>query len=138
MGYLPITNRKRKSIKVAKAPLKCKLVKLMVRKINNYVLFLNKFGLVLVSPIDNTRMDLVIPGEQHMYLRAATSQERQLWLVALGSAKACVQSRNRKDSSESVKCRFKKFFSLFCNFYLRIQTIIDYKISTILDFFKIS
>jgi pleckstrin family protein A (phosphoinositide binding specific) protein 8 len=43
-------------------------------------------------------MDLVIPGEQHIYLRAATSQERQQWLVALGSAKACVTTRNRKDS----------------------------------------
>jgi len=45
-------------------------------------------------------MDLVIPGEQHIYLRAATSQERQQWLVALGSAKACVTTRNRKDSGD--------------------------------------
>lgn len=51
-----------------------------------------------VNPVDGTRMDLVIPGEQHIYLRAATSQERQQWLVALGSAKACVTTRNRKDS----------------------------------------
>jgi len=54
-----------------------------------------------VNSIDMTRLDLVIPGEQHMYLRAATSQERQLWLVALGTAKACVQSRNRKELSEN-------------------------------------
>lgn len=53
------------------------------------------FNVISVSQIDNTRMDLVIPGEQHMYLRAATSQERQQWLVSLGSSKACV--RNRKD-----------------------------------------
>lgn len=45
-------------------------------------------------------MDVVIPGEQHIYLRAATSQERQQWLVALGSAKACVTTRNRKDSGD--------------------------------------
>lgn len=51
-------------------------------------------------------MDLVIPGEQHMYLRAATSLERQQWLVALGSAKACVQSKNRSDSSESTNSTF--------------------------------
>lgn len=50
--------------------------------------------------MDNTRMDLVIPGEQHMYLRAATSQERQQWLVALGTAKAC-ENRNRKKSGIS-------------------------------------
>jgi pleckstrin family protein A (phosphoinositide binding specific) protein 8 len=47
-------------------------------------------------------MDLVIPGEQHIYLRAATSQERQQWLVALGSAKACVTTRNRKDSGAAA------------------------------------
>ncbi|XP_075220939.1 pleckstrin homology domain-containing family A member 3-like isoform X2 [Lycorma delicatula] len=45
---------------------------------------------IVVSNVDNTRMDLVIPGEKHMYLRAATSQERQQWLVALGSSKACL------------------------------------------------
>lgn len=50
-----------------------------------------------------TRLDLDIPGEQHLYLKAATPQERQGWLVALGSAKACVQSRNKKDTSESIK-----------------------------------
>lgn len=46
-------------------------------------------------------MDLVIPGEQHLYLRASTSQERQEWLVALGSAKACV--RKGKDNGK-VHC----------------------------------
>jgi hypothetical protein len=62
-----------------------------------------------VNPIDSTRLDLVIPGEQHMYLRAATSQERQQWLVALGSAKACVHKRTRNDPSEfkvNNNCRF--------------------------------
>ncbi|XP_071050685.1 pleckstrin homology domain-containing family A member 3-like isoform X1 [Onthophagus taurus] len=54
-----------------------------------------------VNYIDITRMDLVIPGEQHMYLRAPTSQERQKWLVALGTAKACVQTKNRKDSADT-------------------------------------
>lgn len=47
-------------------------------------------------------MDLVIPGEQHMYLKAATPQERQQWLVALGTAKACVSNRKGKENSESV------------------------------------
>ncbi|OWR45214.1 putative pleckstrin proteiny domain-containing family A [Danaus plexippus plexippus] len=45
-----------------------------------------------VNNIDNTRLDLVIPGQQHMYLRAPSPQDRQKWLVALGSAKACVES----------------------------------------------
>lgn len=51
----------------------------------------------VVHQIDSTRMDLVIPGEQHLYLRAATSQERQQWLVALGTAKACVFHSKQKD-----------------------------------------
>ncbi|KAJ2952650.1 hypothetical protein O0L34_g6982 [Tuta absoluta] len=46
-----------------------------------------------VNPIDLTRMDLVIPGQQHMYLKAPSPQDRQKWLVALGSAKACVDSK---------------------------------------------
>ncbi|XP_019878206.1 pleckstrin homology domain-containing family A member 3 isoform X2 [Aethina tumida] len=52
-----------------------------------------------VHSIDTTRLDLVIPGEQHIYLKAATSQERQQWLVALGSAKACVHG-HRKDAND--------------------------------------
>lgn len=55
-----------------------------------------------MSPIDHSRMDLVIPGEQHMYLKAATPQERQQWLVALGTAKACVSNRKGKENSESI------------------------------------
>lgn len=46
-----------------------------------------------MNNIDNTRLDLVIPGQQHMYLRAPSPQDRQKWLVALGSAKACVESK---------------------------------------------
>ncbi|KOB68270.1 putative pleckstrin-like proteiny domain-containing protein, partial [Operophtera brumata] len=47
-----------------------------------------------VNCIDNTRLDLVIPGQQHMYLKAPSPQDRQKWLVALGSAKACVRSKS--------------------------------------------
>jgi hypothetical protein len=44
----------------------------------------------LVHHTDASRIDLIIPGEAHFYLRAATPQDRQKWVVALGSAKACV------------------------------------------------
>lgn len=47
-----------------------------------------------VNIIDTTRLDLVIPGQQHMYLKAPSPQDRQKWLVALGSAKACVDSKS--------------------------------------------
>lgn len=36
---------------------------------------------------EGTRMDIVVPGEQHFYLRALSFKDRQQWLVALGSAK---------------------------------------------------
>ncbi|XP_026758099.1 pleckstrin homology domain-containing family A member 3-like [Galleria mellonella] len=49
-----------------------------------------------VNNIDNSRLDLVIPGQQHMYLRAPSPQDRQKWLVALGSAKACVDFKESK------------------------------------------
>lgn len=66
-------------------------------------------------------MDLVIPGEQHMYLRAATSQERQQWLVALGSAKACEQSCNRKkndDHPDELKTK-KSELRLYCDLLMQ-------------------
>jgi pleckstrin family protein A (phosphoinositide binding specific) protein 8 len=53
-------------------------------------------------------VDVTLPGEQHFYLRASTSHERQQWLVALGSAKAC--DRVTKDSNEPSKNE------LFCSF----------------------
>mgnify|MGYP005981121947 CR=1 FL=1 len=77
--------------------------------------------MVVVNPMDSTRLDLVIPGEQHMYLRAATSQERQQWLVALGSAKACVHKRTRNDTSKWKIPNYIAFteqmeLSIFCDF----------------------
>lgn len=74
-----------------------------------------------MNGIDSTRMDLVIPGEQHMYLRAATSQERQQWLVALGSAKACEQNRNRKksaDNPDALKTK-KSELRLYCDLLMQ-------------------
>lgn len=41
-----------------------------------------------VHPTDTLRVDIVIPYEQHFYLKAPSSHERHAWLVALGSAKA--------------------------------------------------
>ena len=53
---------------------------------NIIVLFIS----LLVHATDQTRLDLIIPGEQHFYVKAANPQERQEWLVALGSAKASI------------------------------------------------
>nr|XP_032831320.1 pleckstrin homology domain-containing family A member 8-like isoform X2 [Petromyzon marinus] len=53
---------------------------------------------IQVCPSDDSRLELVIPGEQHFYLRTTSAAERQCWVVALGSAKACLtDSRTRKE-----------------------------------------
>ncbi|CAG6016412.1 unnamed protein product [Menidia menidia] len=50
---------------------------------------------IKVPPSDSTRLELIIPGEQHFYVRAVNAAERQRWLVALGSSKAGTQDRNK-------------------------------------------
>eukprot|EP00731_Ephydatia_muelleri_P038794 Em0913g1a len=42
---------------------------------------------IMVHPNDPLRMDIIIPRERHLYLRAPSNSERQEWLVALGSMK---------------------------------------------------
>ncbi len=37
---------------------------------------------------DNTRVDLIVANDQHLYLKACDYKERQKWLVALASQKA--------------------------------------------------
>ncbi|XP_044734461.1 pleckstrin homology domain-containing family A member 3-like [Chrysoperla carnea] len=73
-----------------------------------------------VNAIDNTRMDLVIPGEQHMYLKAASSQERQKWLVALGSAKACVRTYTDMTDPATDALKSKKSeLRLYCDLLMQ-------------------
>ncbi|XP_052002407.1 pleckstrin homology domain-containing family A member 8-like [Xyrauchen texanus] len=55
---------------------------------------------IQVHPSDFTRVDLVIPGEQYFYLRAINAAERQKWLVALGTAKACLTDNRTKREKE--------------------------------------
>lgn len=57
-----------------------------------------------------------------MYLKASSKQERQQWLVALGSSKACMTTRSRKDmdqgSGDSLKS--KKFeLKLYCDLLMQ-------------------
>ncbi|KAM5158291.1 pleckstrin homology domain-containing family A member 8 [Mantella aurantiaca] len=75
---------------------------------------------IQVHPTDSTRMDLAIPGEQYFYLKARTVAERQQWLVALGSAKACITDiRTKKekefsDSTEALKTKMSEL-RLYCD-----------------------
>lgn len=41
-----------------------------------------------VNKNDNTRVDLIVANDQHLYLKACDYKERQKWLVALASQKA--------------------------------------------------
>ncbi|CAH2267636.1 pleckstrin homology domain-containing family A member 3-like [Pararge aegeria] len=74
-----------------------------------------------VNHIDNTRLDLVIPGQQHMYLRAPSPQHRQKWLVALGSAKACVESLvdTKGTGYEDSLCHKKSELHLYCDLLMQ-------------------
>lgn len=55
---------------------------------------------ISVHPTDTVRIDLKIPPDQYIYLRAATPAERQQWLVALGTAKACLTTMKHNGHSE--------------------------------------
>ncbi|CAH2282708.1 pleckstrin homology domain-containing family A member 8 isoform X1 [Pelobates cultripes] len=75
---------------------------------------------IQVHPSDNTRMDLAIPGEQYFYLKARTAAERQQWLVALGSAKACItdfRTKKEKEFSDNTDVLKKKMseLRLYCD-----------------------
>ncbi|KAL0272864.1 UNVERIFIED_CONTAM: hypothetical protein PYX00_005686 [Menopon gallinae] len=77
---------------------------------------------ISVHPTDNTRLDVIVPGEQHIYLKAASNQERQQWLVALGSTKACVTTRSRKESGDlyphSLKSK-RSELRLYCDLLMQ-------------------
>uniref|UniRef100_A0A2K5R7U2 Glycolipid transfer protein domain-containing protein n=1 Tax=Cebus imitator TaxID=2715852 RepID=A0A2K5R7U2_CEBIM len=56
------------------------------------------FCKIQIHSVDNTCMDLIIPGEQYFYLKARSEAKRQWWLVALESANACLtDSRTQKE-----------------------------------------
>ena len=77
---------------------------------------------ISVHTTDHCRLDLIIPSEQHFYVRAATSQERQQWLVALGSAKASkkIIGRNHEETpinrgshdKKNIQCWIKLVWGL--------------------------
>ncbi|KAG9276691.1 pleckstrin homology domain-containing family A member 8 [Astyanax mexicanus] len=78
---------------------------------------------IQVHPSDFTRVDLTIPGEQYFYLRAINAAERQKWLVALGSAKACLTDNRTKrekelqENTEALKTKMSEL-RLYCDLLL--------------------
>eukprot|EP00794_Sanderia_malayensis_P017395 gene17395-19137_t len=57
---------------------------------------------IYVHPTDPVRLDLKIPPENHIYLRASTPLERQQWLVALGTAKACRTDTSYEQQQQQI------------------------------------
>ncbi|XP_034769940.2 pleckstrin homology domain-containing family A member 3-like isoform X1 [Acipenser ruthenus] len=84
---------------------------------------------IKVHAADSTRLELMIPGEQYFYLQALNAAERQKWLVALGTAKACLaDSRTKKekelrDASQTLKGKMSEL-RLYCDLLLeQVQQI---------------
>ncbi|XP_060677030.1 pleckstrin homology domain-containing family A member 3-like isoform X2 [Hemiscyllium ocellatum] len=79
---------------------------------------------IKVHTADFTRMDLIIPGEQYFYLKAVNAAERQKWLVALGSAKACLaDSRSKKEreiseTEDTLKSKMSEL-RLYCDLLMQ-------------------
>ncbi|XP_010800153.1 pleckstrin homology domain-containing family A member 3 isoform X3 [Bos indicus] len=87
---------------------------------------------IKVHSADNTRMELIIPGEQHFYMKAVNAAERQRWLVALGSSKACLtDTRTKKEkeiseTSESLKTKMSEL-RLYCDLLMKqVHTIQEF------------
>ncbi|NXE21867.1 PKHA3 protein, partial [Ardeotis kori] len=87
---------------------------------------------IKVHATDNTRMELIIPGEQHFYMKAVNAAERQRWLVALGSAKACLaDTRTKKEkeiseTNESLKTKMSEL-RLYCDLLMKqVHTIQEF------------
>lgn len=53
-------------------------------------------------------MELIIPGEQHFYVKSVNAAERQRWLVALGSSKACLADTRTKKEKGNIKYKQDK------------------------------
>ncbi|XP_014005679.1 pleckstrin homology domain-containing family A member 3 isoform X1 [Salmo salar] len=84
---------------------------------------------IKVHATDNTRLELIIPGEQHFYVKAVNVAERQKWLVALGSSKAgLADTRANKgkeitEKTESLKTKMSEL-RLYCDLLMQqVHTI---------------
>uniref|UniRef100_A0A3B3S8G0 Pleckstrin homology domain-containing family A member 8 n=1 Tax=Paramormyrops kingsleyae TaxID=1676925 RepID=A0A3B3S8G0_9TELE len=82
---------------------------------------------IQVHSSDSTRVDLTIPGEQYFYLRAINAAQRQKWLVALGTAKACLTDNRTKrekelqENAEALKIKMSEL-RIYCDLLLQQVT----------------
>lgn len=69
---------------------------------------------IKVHPSDVTRLELIIPGEQHFYVRAVNAAERQRWLVALGSSKAGTVDSHKHKSPDCLRTKMSEL-RIYCD-----------------------
>ncbi|XP_067116702.1 pleckstrin homology domain-containing family A member 3 isoform X1 [Osmerus mordax] len=75
---------------------------------------------IKVHPSDSSRVELIIPGEQHFYVKAVNAAERQRWLVALGSSKAgllytgSTMERELTERTDSLRTKMSEL-RLYCD-----------------------
>lgn len=78
---------------------------------------------IKVHPSDPTRLELIIPGEQHFYVRAVNAAERQRWLVALGSSKAGTLDSHKHRGPDCLKTKMSEL-RLYCDLLVQqVHTI---------------
>ncbi|XP_077470123.1 pleckstrin homology domain-containing family A member 3 isoform X1 [Stigmatopora argus] len=78
---------------------------------------------IKVHPTDTTRLELIIPGEQHFYVRAVNAAERQRWLVALGSSKAGTFDAHKHRGPDCLRTKMSEL-RLYCDLLVQqVQTI---------------
>ncbi|CAN8003094.1 unnamed protein product [Ixodes hexagonus] len=73
---------------------------------------------IVAHPTDARRLDLIIPSEQHFYLRAGSVPERQRWLVALGSSKAARRPEPAAAAECSVRAK-RSELRLYCDLLMQ-------------------
>ena len=60
---------------------------------------------------DPLRINLKFPPDQYMYVKATTASERQQWLVALGSSKACLTQGNTPKTTKTNHHHGKQLYA---------------------------
>ncbi|XP_077997468.1 pleckstrin homology domain-containing family A member 8-like isoform X2 [Glandiceps talaboti] len=85
---------------------------------------------IIVHQSDQCRLDLIIPGEQHFYVKGASPAERQQWLVALGSSKACLTNSKTLEKEESTDTLKSKMSELRLYRDLLMQQVHTVKTAT--------
>ncbi|KAJ4921789.1 hypothetical protein JOQ06_026210 [Pogonophryne albipinna] len=71
---------------------------------------------------DATRLDLLVPGEQHFYVRAVNAAERQCWLLALGSSKAGTLDKHK--GPDCLKTKMSEL-RLYCDLLVQQASLLS-------------